>query len=231
MFDQLVGLLLVGLGLKNPMSGQVAGEQTSQLQTVNEDVRLGPTSGTFERRGELKNKLEQARETYRGNTQAQKDEFKKKLGEFKDKKKQSLTARVNAKLGDVNTKRTAKMNGYLTKLEGVLEKLTTRSSDLKAKGKNTSSADAKLATVRTTIDAAKAAVNAQAGKSYTLTITSEATVKADVGSATKGLQTDLQTTYSLVKAAKSAVKDAALALKALSDEPGTKSTVSPTAAP
>lgn len=235
MVDQLLGLLLLGLGIKNPMTGQVAGEQTvQQLQRTPEpstdntsvDTSRGGRSSGREGRPvgrpleqEARDQKEHTIKEIQAKNEAKKTEFQKKLHEFKDTHKQEIVQKLQTKLGEVNAKRTQKMTEQLVKLQEILDKLTTRASDLKAKGLNTSSAEAKLAVAKTALDAAKSAVAAQGAKTYTIAVNSESTAKNDVGAAMSGLQKDLQGVYQTVFAAKKALRDAALALRVLSDEP------------
>lgn len=208
MFDQLIGLVLLGLGLKNPVNGTVAGENTETLQNVRLENREERIENRQGRREEIYENVTQRREA-----------LKNKLSEFRDEHKKQLVERLNTRLGEVNKKRTNKMTEHLDKFEEVLAKLTTRSSDLKAKGKDTVNADNLLGSAKAAIDSAKSAVSTQAGKVYTPTILSETSAKTDVGNSMKTLQSDLKSVRELVQAARKALKDAALALRGLSDEP------------
>ena len=58
-------------------------------------------------------------------------------------------------------------------------------------------------------------MEAQAAKVYEATVNSETTARNDVGVAMKGLEADLKAVQQIVKSARDAVHQAALALKSL----------------
>ncbi len=235
--QQVMILLLVGLGIVKPAShGTVAGIADARTSAL-EDVRVttqgfgqalkgftSSRSGTVNR--ELEDRREKAKETFKKDREA----FQQKLQTIRDGRKKALVDRLNKNLNEVNKKRTNMMMRHLSKMNEILEKVKNRANQAKAKGKDTSSVDAAVSKAQTAIATAKSAVLAQAGKEYTVTISSEANLRTDVGTTMKSLQGDSQAVRALVIAAQKSVGEAVRALAAVLGEaiPGS---VIPTASP
>ncbi len=82
-----------------------------------------------------------------------------------------------------------------------LNKMSEILAKAKARGANTTAAEAAIAS-------AKTEVVAQAGKTYTVEITTEDKLKIKVGEAMKALKTDLQAVHQKVADARKATADA-----------------------
>lgn len=108
----------------------------------------------------------------------QREEFKQKLQIVKDERKKKIVERADAKLAEINKRRTDAMVRHLDKMTEILAKV-------KARGGDTTTADAAV------IDA-RSAVVAQAAKTYTITISTEDKLKFNVGETMKALMTDLR---------------------------------------
>ncbi|MBI2036672.1 hypothetical protein HYT17_03515 [Candidatus Microgenomates bacterium] len=143
-------------------------------------------------------------------------ELKARLAEFRDKKKTALVEKINNSLNTVNDRQTAAMQKHLEKMEELLTKLEERVNNKAAEGKDTSSASAALASSATSIALAKSAVEAQAGKDYTIQVSSESAVRTDAKAARDALHADLKQVRQLVVAAKQSLANAiAVAAKTL----------------
>ncbi len=207
MFDQLLGLLLLGLGLKNPMTGEVAGSQSN--------TNNGTIQGNFEsNRGRNKKNNERI------------SEVKDKLNYKYDDQRKIKADKLLVKIGELNTRTTQKMTARLAKLSEVLDKMKTRASDLQAKGLDTSTVEEKLATAESTLEVAKNAVAAQAGKMYAV-FSSDSDISTNASTSINGLKNDLRQVKATIVAAKQSLKDAAVSLRALSNEPMITSTPAP----
>ncbi len=123
--------------------------------------------------------------------------LKAKLEKFRDKKKAEIASRVSTNLNKINQNQTDSMLKHLDKMSSLLIKLESRA------GTNTSITEANAS-----IASASAAVKAQAAKDYTISVTSESTVKRDAQKARDTLHTDLKTVRKLVISAKQAVANA-----------------------
>lgn len=141
--------------------------------------------------------VSKAKEEAKALIQAKRDEFKIKLQAIKDQKKKTLALRIDAKLARVNENQTAKYTKVLVRLQGFLDKIKSETDTQVL-------ADVTLA--QTAIDTAKAAVEAQSAKSYTMTITDDSTLKLNAGTAVSQLRLDLMAIYKQVLDAKQAVQ-------------------------
>ena len=103
--------------------------------------------------------------------------------------------RADAKLAEINKRRTDAMTRHLDKMSEILAKV-------KARGGDTTAAEAAVAEARS-------AVAAQAAKVYTITITTEDKLKINVGETMKALITDLRNLHEgKIVPARKAVSDA-----------------------
>lgn len=171
----------------------------------------------------MQTKRTAAKETF----QAKRDAFKEKLQTIKDTNKQTMVQNIDTKMATMNQTHTDRFAGHLEKLEEILNKLTTRITELKSSGKDTEAAEAALAEAKTTLETAKTAVTTQAAKEYVATITSETTLRVNVGTTVSQLQADLRTTHKTVTAAKQALVTVAMEVKKLTGTPP-ETTPSPT---
>lgn len=121
-------------------------------------------------------------------------EVKQKVRQIRDEKKRMIVERVDAKIAEINKRRTDMMLAQLNKMSEILIKA-------KARGADTAVAEAAIAS-------AKTEVVAQAGKIYTVEITTEDKLKIKVGEAMKALKTDLQAVHQKVVDARKATADA-----------------------
>lgn len=123
--------------------------------------------------------------------------LKAKLDKFRDQKKAETADKVNANLNQINQKQTEQMLKHLDKMSALLTKLETQ------KGSSVESSTANVS-----IASASAVVKAQAAKDYTLTVTSESTVRKDAQKIRDMLHADLRNVRKLVIDAKQAVANA-----------------------
>lgn len=134
--------------------------------------------------------------------------LKAKLNAFKDKKKAATAERVNVNLNRINQNQTDQMLKHLGQMSGILDKLETRVNSATPDIKNPAVAKTAIVASRTSIASATAAVKAQAAKDYTITVTSESTVKKDAEASRNKLRTDLLDVRKQVIAAKQSVSNA-----------------------
>lgn len=237
MFDQLVGLLLVGLGLRNPVSGSVAGETTEVVETQESPVgenRLEIRTGRKELRREVRDDrkdtrashvadIKERRETFHEELKIKREEakevfaekreaFKGKLKAIGDERKQAVVERLDIRMNEVNEHRTSKMSEHLDKMSEILEKLIARAAEAEANGEDTSGVDSAVSSAQSAISAAQTAVTAQAGKDYVVTISTETGLGSDVRSMMNTLQSDLKGVHAQVVTARQAVSAAIRAL-------------------
>ena len=146
----------------------------------------------MELRQQIKETVRAKREAVKEAVAVRREEFKIKLQTIKDEKKKVLVDRIATKLTNVNTKHTDRFTQILSNLQTILDKI----------GEDVDKTDAQAA-----IDAAKLAVENQAAKTYTITISTETALRLDVGAVTSQLRQDLTATHKSVVDAKQAVQN------------------------
>lgn len=142
-------------------------------------------------------------------------ELKAKIETIKDQRKKTIINNLSEKMALVNQRRTTFWKNVLTKLSQILARAKTKTSELKAAGKDTSAVDAAIVSADTAIKNAQAAIDAQAGKSYLFNFTTEAALKTNIGQAISGEQADLQSVKKSVDEAHKAVSYVIRLLKQL----------------
>lgn len=130
--------------------------------------------------------------------------LKTKLATFRDKNKAKRVEKINDTLADINLKRTQKMQDHLTQMENLLTKTENKLGDAQDK----TAAQGAITDAKGAIDTAKTAAATQLEKDYTISATSEATIKADSMTARNQLHTDLKALHNLVVAARQSVANA-----------------------
>lgn len=134
--------------------------------------------------------------------------LKEKITAFRDQAKAKRVENINTNLDKLNTKMTDEMTKHLDKMSEILAKLEERVNNAATSGKDTASASAAIATAHAAIDAAESAVTTQAGKEYTVTISSETNAKLDSQAVRDNMHKDLKAVHELIKIARKAVADA-----------------------
>lgn len=168
-------------------------EETKKIKSDRVEV-LKATSAAErkEAKMELKDDKKERRETLKEDIKLKRTEFKEKLAKIKDQKKQKIVEKLDTRFNEVNAKRTAQMTTNLDKMTKILDKLFDR-------GVN-------VATPSNSIQTALEAVQAQAAKTYVISISTEDKLKLDVGKVRSQLELDLKSVNELVIAARKAVQ-------------------------
>lgn len=138
--------------------------------------------------------------------------FRTKLGDFKDEKKASIAARIDANIDRMNKNHTERFTKVLEKLNEIVGGLEDKVATASSLGKNTASASATITNAKNKISSAQTKVAEQSGKDYAPVVTDEATLGSVVSAAFKAFMKDMQETQSAVNDAKQAVRAAAEAV-------------------
>ncbi len=160
----------------------------------------------------FKQKVESMRENLKTAIQSSREELKTKLQNIKDERKKAAVERIDKSLTDLNARMTTHYSNVLDQISDVLKRIVSRADKAQTSGLDVASVRTAITKAQTAIDAARAAVTAQVSKVYTLNVTTDATLKNVVGEARKALQGDLKKVGDAVKAAREAVRNAAVTL-------------------
>jgi|GEM_PF-1428736 len=155
---------------------------------------------------EMKTRLEQERERLRV-----------RLENIKDKRKADSVEKINDNLQKLNERWTKHFLDVLDKLSDVLVKITSRTDKI-ASTQNVDVSKVKnlIETASSTIYAARLRVIEQAGKVYTINVTTEKNLKTDVGKTRQQLHSDLVKLRDIVFNARDSVHEAARELARVS---------------
>lgn len=145
--------------------------------------------------------------------------LKAKLETFKDKRKAEVAERVNTNLNKINQNQTRQMLRHIDTMTEILNKLEARVNKKTPDIKDSVAAKNAITDARNTIATTSAAVQAQAEKDYTITVSSESRVRIDAKTQRDKLHTDLlalrkmvidtkQSVGSAIRVAKSGPKEA-----------------------
>lgn len=150
-------------------------------------------------------------------------QLKAKLQKFKDKRKAEVAGRVNTNLNRINQNQTQQMLKHLEKMTTLLNKLEGRVNQGTPDIKDPTKARAAIASASASIAQATSAVQTQALNDYTITVASEATVRANAKASRDKLHSDIMGIRKLVADAKKAVKNAIRIAKSEDTKEGTSS--------
>jgi DNA repair exonuclease SbcCD ATPase subunit len=215
----LITLAILGLGI-------VAFAQTTTprlLERIRERSRIS-TQEFQQNREEIQRLIEQNRIEFRNQVQNKREEMKTKIDALKEKlrerlreriseRKRTIVERIYDRINALNERMTDHYMDVLDHLEKVLERIESRTAKAKLNGRDVSSVEAAIEKAHQAINTAREAVKAQAEKVYQPPeITTEGNLKLDVGKLRQQLHDDLKAVEKLVKDARDAVRQAAVAL-------------------
>jgi DNA repair exonuclease SbcCD ATPase subunit len=215
----LITLLILG-------GGMVVFAQTTTPRLL-ERIRERPRISTQEfqqNREEIQRQIEQIRAEYRKQIQEKREEMKAKIEALKEQlrtklreriseRKRAIVERIYDRINALNERMTDHYMDVLDHLEKVLERIESRTAKAELNGRDVSKVKEAIEKAHEAIEKARKAVKAQAEKVYQPPeITTEEKLKLDVGKLRQQLHDDLKAVEKLVKDARDAVRQAAVAL-------------------
>lgn len=177
------------------------------------------TSGATNRRENIQDRID----NMRAKIASREAILRAKLQKFKDQRKAEVAERVNTNLNRINQNQTQRMLKHLEKMTAILNRLEDRVNKGTPDIKDPAAARAAIASARSSIATASATALAQAQNDYTITVTSETTVRADAKKSRDKLHADLSAVRKLVIDAKQAVANAIRVAKSGKIKEGTES--------
>jgi hypothetical protein len=206
--------------------GAVALSQTTTprlLERIRETPRIS-VQEFQQNRVEVQRQIEQNRIEFRNQIQNKREEMKTKIDALKEKlrerlrerigeRKRAIVEKIYDRINVLNERMTDHYMDVLDHLEKVLERIESRTAKAKLNGRDVTSVESAIEKAHQAINTAREAVKAQAEKVYQPPeITTEANLKLDVGKLRQQLHDDLRAVEKLVKDARDAVRQAAVAL-------------------
>jgi len=189
---------------------------------------------------EYQTKIREAQAALKAKVEAKRAVLKQDLKKVRDEKKKQITEKIDKGLDALNERMTGHFSKALEKLEDVLVRIDERTDRAEAsKSVDVASVRAAIEKANLAIATARTAVQAQAGKTYKIEVTTDNGMKDAVKKAREMLSTDLRSLRDIVKSARDAVHDAARAfakahgrdLSGISSSPSVSPSTSPLVSP
>lgn len=193
-------------------------ELKKEITQKREEFRIERASSIAERASttaEIRARNASTTAKFKADIERFKVELKEGLAKIKDEVKRKKVERVANSLPELNTKLTSEATVTVNKIEAVSVAVESRTNKAAAQNINVTAVRPLIATAKTAIADAKAAVTLQSTKVYSINITSDATVKTTLEAARTQMKTDIDAMNAKVKAARDAVKKATDALKVI----------------
>ena len=183
-----------------------------ELKTIIEKRQIETRAIVDKKREDFKRILENKKEDLENRIEAKREELKTRLQNIRDENKRETVERIDKRLDEINKNRLEHFTNILDRLDEILLRITSRTDKAEQNGKNVTEVRTAISAANTAIANARAAITVQAGKTYSITVTTEADLRDAVKTARKALHDDLKKVFDLVKAARTAVHNAATTL-------------------
>lgn len=170
------------------------------------------------KREEFKKAVEQKREEVKKKIEEKREQLRENLLKVKDEKKREIVERIDQRIVELNKNVTDHLSEVLVKLENVLLNISSRADKAEVKGGDVSSVRSAVEDAKSKIESARTAIQSQVSKVYPITISSEETLKVNVGAARQALHSDLKQLRDIVKEVRDAVHGAATTLAGVADK-------------
>jgi chromosome segregation ATPase len=153
----------------------------------------------------FKTKIEAAKEEVKVKREQEKAALKIKLQAIKDEAKKATVQKLDDGMNKLNSNFVEKMTKSLSDFDTYLSRLADKASATSTVSRDLTVFNAAVESARIAIASARTAVEAQAKKTYNITVSTEVNLKADVSSVKNTLNSDLKSVKDLVQMAHSAV--------------------------
>lgn len=180
------------------------GERKIEVSTMIQSIK--------DQRIEFKKEFEVRKEETKIKVEEMRAKFKENLGKIKDEKKKLSSEKIFEIIHGLNTKLTNNLSEKVDKIENVLVSIESRINKAEEKGLDVIKAKAEAEKAKIAIKTAREAVSTQAGKIYSVDITTEANLKAEMKKLRDLFRADMKVVHEKVKLAHTAVKNTAEAL-------------------
>ena len=141
-------------------------------------------------------RVQAVREEAKDRVAEKREKAQQRLADIQDKAKQQLAQKLTKQFDNLNTKWTDHFMQVLDHYDAVVEKIQNRTDTAASAGKEIATVTAAIQSAHTAIEGARAAVTAQAAKTYTLdTSTITATVATTTSSGQEKLMKNLRTGF------------------------------------
>jgi hypothetical protein len=155
----------------------------------------------------------QMRQDRQSQIEARRTELQAKLQSIRDERKKQAVDRIYTNVNALNERMTNHFTNVLNQIDEMLNRVNSRASKGETNGLNVSAAKTEITNAQNALALARDAVKTQAEKVYAVQITgNETTLRSDVGKTRAAFHHDLVAVRDVVKAARDAVRKAAVTL-------------------
>jgi len=210
---KLIVYSILAISLVMPVS--VFADEDGDGEGIRDAMRLHRDevkTDIMEMRDEFRQNLEEKRAELRGEIEEKRAELKERLKSIRDEQKKQRVERIDQRLDALNERMVNHFNNVLDRLGNILDRIASRADKAEDRGLDVSTVRIVIQEALDAIDAAHTAVSEQSGKTCIINVTTEDHLKIDVGAARKCLHDSLVAVREIVKAARDAVREAAVAL-------------------
>ncbi len=173
------------------------GQATAEMKLKRDDMK--------QKVEELKETMEKKRLEARENFQGQRDEFKQELQTIKDERKKTVIENIDTHINELNVQHTQRLEEVLSKVSNILDRLEVKTASMEAEGKDTAEVKKSIASARALIGSSAEAITTQAGKEYVIDISDPAKIREEVQKTVAIFKSDITSVHEKVKAARLAV--------------------------
>lgn len=184
--------------VRNEVRNQVASGSSSSSDAIRATVQK-----MQEERDSFRVRVESLKQEAKTKMTQERESLKVKLQVVKDEAKKATVQKLDENINNLNSNFVEKFTKNLTDFDTYLTKLVDKASATSTTKDLTTFVGA-VESAKAAVASAKTAVEAQAKKVYTITVSTEANLKSDVSSVRQLLNNDLKSVRDLVQAAHSA---------------------------
>lgn len=188
-------------------------DATAEKRKATEAAAMQRKEAMEKARIDFKQKVDAAKEEFQKKREASKTELKARLEKVKDEKKKAAVERLDNRFTEINAKMTNHWLNALTRLEELLNKVSSRADKATEKGTDVSVVRTAVEKAKTEIASARTALEAQLKKTYPIQVTDETKLKSAVSTTREALNKDLKAVKEAVQKAHKAVVEATKSLK------------------
>ncbi|MEK7526705.1 MAG: hypothetical protein AAB546_04475 [Patescibacteria group bacterium] len=179
------------------------------------DEKESGQSARLKRLNQLKSLQEKTKESTTEGKVKEK-EFKTKVAQIEDTKKQQIVLKIDANIVKLNQKWLAQWEKTLERLSQLLTKIEARGQTLSSQGKDTTDLQTAIESAKQAIEDAEVKLAEQAVKTYIVEITEEKNLGLNVKTTINTFHNDIRNTKESIQIAKKAVTKALASLKEIS---------------
>lgn len=188
-------------------------ENRSSSTEILKEKRQELIKSVQEKRDIFKDEIMSLKEQNKVKTNELKTQLKTKISVIKDENKKIKIENIANNISDLSVKFTNNVTSIIDRIEAVLIAIESRTDKANLNNKDVSQVRALISTAETSIADTRLLITNQISKTYIITGTDEATIKASLQANRDQLKKDIQVINDKIKLTRDAVKKANEALK------------------